>query len=60
MRYEIGKTYYIGYWGTTFTVLDILPNEIWGEEYKCLWKDGRIITHTTKLDPKKDYEVVTN
>ena len=58
MRYEIGKTYYNGYWNKTFVVLDVLPNEIWGEEYKCQWSDGRITTHTTPLDPEKDYEVI--
>lgn len=58
MRYEIGKTYYNGYWNKTFKVLDILPNKVWGEEYKCQWSDGRITTHTTPLDPKKDYEIV--
>ena len=57
MRYEIGKTYYNGYWNKTFKVLDILPNAIWGEEYKCQWSDGRITTHTTPLDPDKDYVI---
>ena len=57
MRYEKGKTYYIGYWNLTCKVLDIIPNDIWGEEYKCLWEDGRITTHCTKLDPNKDYEI---
>lgn len=59
-KYEKGKTYYCSYWNSTFEVLDIIPNEIWKEEYKCLWSNGRITTHTTKLDPEKDYEVIAN
>ena len=51
-KYEVGKTYYIGYWNTTCKVLEI------NEEYKCLWADGRITTHMTPLDPDKDYEVI--
>ena len=57
MKHEVGKTYYIGYWNTTYTVLDIVSDDIFGEAYKCLWADGRITTHCTQLDPKRDYEV---
>ena len=58
LKHEIGKTYYIGYWNTTYKVLDILPDDIFGEQYKCLWADGRITTHSTPLDMKKDYKVM--
>lgn len=57
LKHEVGKTYYIGYWHTTYKVLEILPSEIFGEKYKCLWADGSISTHCTQLDPRNDYEV---
>ena len=57
LHHEIGKTYYIGYWNTTYKVLDILPDKVFGEAYKCLWANGRVTTHSTPLDPTKDYEI---
>ena len=57
MKHELGKTYYIGYWNTTYKVIDIMQDDISGEAYKCLWKNGRVTIHSTPLDPKRDYEV---
>lgn len=57
MKHELGKTYYIGYWNTTYKVIDILPDDVSGESYKCLWKNSRVTIHSTSLDPKRDYEV---
>ena len=57
-KYELGKTYYCGYWGKTFKVLEIKPSEIWGEVYKCLWSDGFVTTHSTAIEPDYDYEVI--
>lgn len=56
-KYEKGKTYYCGYWGQTFKVIDIVPT-IFGESYKCQWSDGTISTHATKLNTKEDFEVI--
>jgi hypothetical protein len=55
---EVGKTYYCSYWQKSYKVLEIKEHSIWGEVYKCLWSDGTINTHGTKLDPKNDFEVM--
>lgn len=57
-KYELGKTYYCGYWGKTFKVLEIKQSDIWGEVYKCLWSDGFVTTHSTAIEPDYDYEVI--
>ena len=57
-KHEVGKTYYCGYWATTYKVLSIKKHDIWGEVYECLWADGDTNTHATKLDPKNDFEVI--
>lgn len=55
-QYQVGKTYYNGYWGQTFTVLDITSDN-W-EKYVCLWADGEITKHCTPLDPERDFVVI--
>lgn len=55
---EIGKTYWCGYWATTYTVLDITDNAIFGESYKVKWADGHTTTHSTRFDPGYDFEVI--
>lgn len=55
---ELGKTYYCSYWQKSYTVLEIKEHSIWEEVYKCLWSDGTINTHGTKLDPLNDFEVI--
>lgn len=55
---EIGKTYLCGYWKKTYKVLDIQKHDIYGESYTVEWEDGRIGSHSTRFDPKEDFEVI--
>ena len=58
IKNEVGKKYYCSYWQKSYTVLEIKQHDIWCEVYKCLWSDGTITTHATKLDPLNDFEII--
>lgn len=55
-NYEVGKTYYSGYWCEWFKVLEYkeLPDSWMRWTVKCLWEDGRITIHCTPLNLSKD------
>ncbi len=55
-NYEIGKTYYSGYWNETFQVLEYkeLPSSWMRFSVKCKWQDGKITNHCTPLNLSKD------
>lgn len=59
-KHEVGKTYYCGYWGQTYEVLEVIENTgDWrGWSVKCKWDDGKINTHCTALDYRKDFLVL--
>jgi predicted acyl esterase len=55
--YELGKTYHIGYWGTTCKVIELHDNYGWMKWAVTVeWSDGRVTTHCTSLD-ERDREV---
>ena len=51
--YEIGKKYYIGYWGEVDECVDIKDGWIFVKS-----QDGRIRSHITMLSPIKDFIVL--
>ena len=59
-KYEIGKTYYCGYWQQSYEVLDYTENTgDWrGWSVTCKWDDGHINDHCTSLNNKYDFEVI--
>ena len=56
--HRIGKKYYCDYWGQTYEVLDIKPDDIFGWKVVCKWQDGHVNEHSTMLRPGKDFEVI--
>jgi hypothetical protein len=59
--YEAGKTYWSGYWARPYTVLDV-KTETHGENtvlnsVTVREEDGRIHSHSTGLDPQRDWEL---
>lgn len=59
-KHKVGKTYYCGYWGQTYEVLDYTENTgDWrGWSVTCKWQDGRVNSHCTTLDVRQDFEVM--
>ena len=63
--YYVGKTYWCGYWHKYYTVKDAsyTPYLVKGRPYMSLnnvtveWEDGRVTTHSTHLNPKKDFRI---
>lgn len=51
-NYEVGKTYWNSYWQKWYKVL-----EVNGTNVKILWQDGKIATHCTSLNTRRDYEL---
>lgn len=59
-KHEVGRTYYCGYWRQTYTVEAVHHNvPVWGWTVTCRWDDGRTNTHSTPLDPRRDYLIET-
>jgi hypothetical protein len=52
-RYEVGKTYWNGYWHEIYTVLDVKPYGY----VEVQWESGKINEHCTPLDHKRDFEL---
>jgi hypothetical protein len=57
-KHEVNKTYWCGYWCKLYTVLETETNEYGIHLVKVYNHDGRIVTHGTSLDPRRDYEVI--
>ncbi len=58
-KYEVGKTYFCGYWRQIYEVLEYQENvPIWGWEVTVKWQDGRVRKHSTALMPGQDFEVI--
>ena len=51
-RYEVGKTYWNGYWHEEYTVLDVIGNYV-----EVKWASGKVNMHCTALDPRHDFEL---
>lgn len=51
-NYEVGKTYWCSYWSKWYEVLAVN-----GREVTIKWQDGKIATHSTALDTRRDYEL---
>ena len=57
-KYELGKTYWCGYWEKSFIVEKVVPIcDGYSQEVTVLWEDGNRTTHCTTLDCMKDYEL---
>ena len=57
--HEVGKTYYCGYWQQTYTVLEAKEVSDWrGWSVLCKWQDGKTNSHSTSLQPGRDFEVI--
>ena len=58
--YEIGKTYFSGYWRESYKVINYehLPENWMGYKVTTLWQDGRTTSHCTDL--KEDDFLVIN
>lgn len=57
--YQEGKTYWDGYFGKRYKVLDVSytqygKNKVL-DHVTVQWQDGDIVTHQTRLDPKHDW-----
>ena len=53
LGYEVGKTYYNGYWGARHYIREI--REHWlAPEIVSEWEDGYITIHSTPFDKKRD------
>jgi hypothetical protein len=61
-KYEENKTYWCGYWHEYYTVVNAEYEKHGKHEHlKAVtveWKDGRIGTHCTALEQKRDYELI--
>ena len=59
-EYELGKTYFCGYWNQSFKVIDFTPktNDWRGWSVTVHWQDGQITNHCTSLDRDNDFLVV--
>ena len=53
-KHEVGHMYYNGYHQEIYTVLEITDEG----KTKVEWEDGRVSLHRSKLDIKKDYELM--
>lgn len=51
---KLGGRYRSGYWRQEYTVTAIMPNETYGVVITCEWDDGRITSHFTAWDHKRD------
>ena len=52
-RYEVGKTYWCGYWNDAYEVLSVN-----GSKVKIRWlSSGKEVEHMTSLDYRYDYEL---
>ena len=59
MNYEVGGTYYCGYWDQAYRVLSLQHDvPIWYTTVTVLWEDGRTTTHSTSLESKWDAKLV--
>jgi len=56
--HEVGKKYYCGYWQQVYEVLEIKESPVWGWVVVCKWDDGRINSHCTSLQSRRDFEVL--
>ena len=55
----VGGTYHCGYWLKDYEVLEITPINAWDFEITVRWlDDGRIVTHRTAWDYKRDRVIV--
>ena len=51
----VGGTYRSGYWAEDYTVLAITyGHPIWGTQWTCRWQDGRVTTHSTEWNWRRD------
>lgn len=50
--YEVGATYWCGYWQEYYTVI-----EVDGRRVKVCWEDERETVHSTSLNPTLDYQL---
>ena len=55
--YEVGKTYWCGYWQKWYKVLEVKDNPRSYNGIKIEWEDGKIAEHGTSLDTRRDYEL---
>ena len=59
--YEVGKYYWCGYWQKYYKVLAVGYKDYgYPKSVTIRWEDGRVTTHCTSLDSKKDYELIVN
>ena len=57
--FEVGKTYFCGYWHEAFEVLEIERNvPIWDTVYFVKWEDGHTNAHSTEPDYRRDFEII--
>lgn len=56
--HEVGKTYYCGYWQQTYTVMEVKEGGCFGWSVLCKWQDGHANSHSTSLQPGRDFEVI--
>ena len=59
MTYEVGSTYWCGYWEQSYQVLSVQHDvPIWQDTVTIRWEDGREVEHSTSLDSKWDAKLV--
>lgn len=57
--WQAGKLYFCGYWHKAFRVVEIQEEvPVWGTVYRVLWSDGTENAHSTRPDPRYDFEIV--
>ena len=56
-RYEVGKTYWNGYWEKWYSVLSAQYRDKCLMEVHIRWEDGKEAKHCTDLNPARDYEL---
>lgn len=58
LGFEIGKTYYCGYWRRNHTIVSARSLGRFGAaEVTSRWDDGIETIHATPFDPKRDRKV---
>lgn len=58
VQYEIGKTYWCGYWERCYTVLDVKLAGKNLDSVTVQWQDGTRVVHRTCLNPYQDWELI--
>jgi hypothetical protein len=57
--HEVGKKYFCSYWCKVYEVLRIIELPLGGWQVVCRWQDGSVNSHSTRLIPGKDFEVIS-